>query len=318
MKKVSIIIPVYNVENYIRSCLDSIVNQTYKNIEVILVDDGSNDLSGKICDEYAQKDTRFKVYHNTNHGVSYSRNYGIDISTGEYIIFIDSDDIISLQYIEEMMKVIVENEVDLVVCNVIDIFLPRGKRKGRHIGILSGNFRIDYVNLINLLRVPVAKMYKATIIHKNRIYFPDNIAYNEDQLFNFLYYRYVKLYKYTNKAEYYYCHKRTGLSQQKNEETFLSSLYKLKQEKIFLKNMEIYKGSMILCDHCISVLNDFCDIEYKSYKKKIKIINEIIDNNYHASNWKRYLILKCMQFKIYFPVYAYYKFKNNVSRMLGK
>lgn len=315
MKKVSIIIPVYNVEDYLSQCLDSVINQTYKNIEIILIDDGSSDLSGKICDEYAQKDERIVVHHNTNHGVSYSRNYGIDISTGEYIIFIDSDDIISLQYIEEMMKVIVENEVDLVVCNVIDIFLPRGEKKGRYIGILSGNFRIDYVNLINLLRVPVAKMYKATIIHKNKIYFPDNIAYNEDQLFNFLYYRYVKLYKYTNKAEYYYCHKRTGLSQQKNEETFLSSLYKLEQEKIFLQDMKIYKGAMILCDHCISALNEFSNIEYKSYKEKIKIINKIIDNDYCASNWKRYLVLKGMQFKFYFLIYSYYKLKNSINKM---
>ncbi|HJA50079.1 MAG TPA: glycosyltransferase, partial [Candidatus Fusicatenibacter intestinipullorum] len=95
--KISVIIPVYNVEKYLKRCLDSVINQTYKNLEIILIDDGSTDNSGKICDEYAQKDERIIVIHKENGGVSSARNKGLDICIGDYISFIDSDDWINLE-----------------------------------------------------------------------------------------------------------------------------------------------------------------------------------------------------------------------------
>ena len=93
-EKVSIIIPVYKVEAYIRECLDSVIRQTYKNLEIILVDDGSPDQCGQICDEYAQEDSRIQVIHKENAGVSAARNTGIDAATGTYMIFADSDDVL--------------------------------------------------------------------------------------------------------------------------------------------------------------------------------------------------------------------------------
>ena len=97
---ISVIIPVYNVEQYLNRCVDSVINQTYKNLEIILIDDGSTDNSGKICDEYSQKDKRVKVIHQKNMGVSNSRNKGINIAKGKYITFVDSDDVLNCQYIE--------------------------------------------------------------------------------------------------------------------------------------------------------------------------------------------------------------------------
>ena len=88
---ISVIVPVYNVEAYLRKCLDSVVNQTYENLEILIVDDGSTDQSGKICDEY-QSDRRVKVYHTDNHGLSAARNHALDRATGDYIAFLDSDD----------------------------------------------------------------------------------------------------------------------------------------------------------------------------------------------------------------------------------
>ena len=89
---ISIIVPVYNVEEYLKECIDSIINQTYKRIEIILVDDGSTDKSGKICDDYAKIDKRIKVVHKENGGLSDARNVGISVSSGKYIAFVDSDD----------------------------------------------------------------------------------------------------------------------------------------------------------------------------------------------------------------------------------
>ncbi len=119
MNKISIIIPVYQVEKYIRRCLDSVLSQTYSNLEVILIDDGSRDMSGKICDDYAIKDQRVKVIHQDNAGVSIARNKGLDICTGDYITFVDSDDFLEPFMYAKMMKKIIEYHCDVVMCDCV-------------------------------------------------------------------------------------------------------------------------------------------------------------------------------------------------------
>lgn len=101
---ISVIVPVYNVERYLNQCIDSILAQTYKDFELILVDDGSKDKSGEICDEYVKKDSRIRVFHKKNGGVSSARNYGIDNAQGTYICFVDSDDWVDETYLEDMLK----------------------------------------------------------------------------------------------------------------------------------------------------------------------------------------------------------------------
>ena len=116
---ISIIVPVYNVEKYLKRCIESITNQTYKNIEIILVDDGSTDNSSKICDEYKNKDKRIKVIHKTNGGISSARNRGLDIAKGDYIGFVDSDDYISPNMYEILYKELINNKVDISSCDSI-------------------------------------------------------------------------------------------------------------------------------------------------------------------------------------------------------
>lgn len=111
---ISIIVPVYNVEPYLRQCLDSIVGQTYQDLEILIVDDGSTDGSGNICDEYREKDDRIKVFHTDNRGLSAARNLGLDEATGEYIGFVDSDDWIELDLYEMLLKGI--EDADIAVC----------------------------------------------------------------------------------------------------------------------------------------------------------------------------------------------------------
>lgn len=118
---VSVVLPIYNVEKYLNRCLKSVVNQSYKNLEIILVDDGSPDGCPKICDDWAKKDNRIKVVHKKNAGLGYARNTGIDNSTGEYICFFDSDDYIALDAIEKAYNLAVKEKSDIVVfgfCNV--------------------------------------------------------------------------------------------------------------------------------------------------------------------------------------------------------
>ena len=113
---ISVIIPVYNVEKYIRYCLDSVINQTYKNLEIIIVDDGTKDSSGEIAEEYAAKDSRIKVIHKENGGLSDARNVGLDVATGDYIAFLDSDDVIALDFYEYLYNLIKENDYDIAEC----------------------------------------------------------------------------------------------------------------------------------------------------------------------------------------------------------
>ena len=112
---ISVIVPVYNVEQYLPKCIDTIVNQTYQNLEIILIDDGSTDNSGKMCDEYLSNDNRIKVIHKENGGLSDARNIGLNIATGKYITFVDSDDYIDKNYVEILYNLLVKNDADISV-----------------------------------------------------------------------------------------------------------------------------------------------------------------------------------------------------------
>ena len=117
MPIISIVVPIYNQEKYLEKCINSLLVQTYTELEIILVDDGSTDKSGAICDVFAQKDSRIKVIHKENGGLSDARNAGIDIARGEYIGFVDSDDYVAENIYEKMYNVLAENNADMVVCN---------------------------------------------------------------------------------------------------------------------------------------------------------------------------------------------------------
>ena len=116
MELVSVIVPVYNMEQYLEKCIDSIINQTYKNLEIILIDDGSEDSSGQICDRYAARDKRIKVIHQENHGLAASRNIGISVSSGEFIMFVDSDDYIDAETVQLLYEQSKKYCADISIC----------------------------------------------------------------------------------------------------------------------------------------------------------------------------------------------------------
>lgn len=123
MRLVSVIIPVYNVEKYLKKCLDSIINQTYKCLQIIIIDDGSTDLSGHICDEYAKKDNRITVIHQNNAGAANAKNTGLDNIKGDYLTFVDSDDWVELKWIEKMVNAMDRYDVDVVECGFDNVFM---------------------------------------------------------------------------------------------------------------------------------------------------------------------------------------------------
>lgn len=139
--KISIIIPVYNVEQYLSQCLDSVINQTYKNLEILLIDDGSTDNSGKICDKYAKLDNRISVFHKKNEGVSSARNLGLNKCTGDFIGFVDPDDFLELNMYEILYNKQHQTNADIVWCNYYNYF---SKEHYTKINIVNKN---TYYNL---------------------------------------------------------------------------------------------------------------------------------------------------------------------------
>lgn len=185
---VSIIIPVYNAERFLTKCLDSIQNQTYTNLEIILVNDGSTDQSGIICDEYSQKDTRFIVIHKENGGVSSARNAGLKIAKGKYIGFIDPDDWIDLCMFEKLYQLIIEYKADISTCGYFEENVSGSTIFTNTLsGIVKYN-RADALNTIlniNGFRGFVCnKLFSADLIKKApAVFFDTDIYYGEDLLF---------------------------------------------------------------------------------------------------------------------------------------
>lgn len=195
-KLVSIIVPVYNAEQYLKRCINSLLNQKYKNIEVILINDGSNDNSGKTCDEFALQYKNVKVIHQKNAGPSFTRNRGIDVAKGEYIQFVDSDDYIEPDMTQKMVDSLSKN-VELVICGYKSTFLVGGNNVFRNNRCpIEGKYKFSefmshFSELFrNTLINPLwNKLYITNLIRKNNVRFKENIKIGEDLLFNLEYFK---------------------------------------------------------------------------------------------------------------------------------
>lgn len=183
MPKISVIVPIFNVEKYLNQCLDSIIAQTFTDWECILIDDDSPDNSGKICDEYAEKDSRFIVIHQENAGSAEARNVGLKNAKGEYIICVDSDDWIEKNYLEELYNVAFENGADVVGCNLIREY----PRKSVAIKILMPETTKECISSLltgTLQGYLHVKLIKKNLLIENNISFIKGINMCEDLIFS--------------------------------------------------------------------------------------------------------------------------------------
>ena len=194
MNLISIIVPIYNAETYLGQCIESLINQTYENIEIILVNDGSNDNSLKICNEYAEKDDRITVINQVNKGVSVARNAGIDNAYGQYITFVDADDYVIDDYCKILMDCMNKINVDLVYVgqyllrNNQLIQINKRMKDGFYLTKDILKDMIDDGNMCGfLLHSSCAVMYKAEIIKNCNVKFDSALKYNEDGYFNLMY-----------------------------------------------------------------------------------------------------------------------------------
>ncbi|MBR2883464.1 MAG: glycosyltransferase family 2 protein [Clostridia bacterium] len=192
MDLVSIIVPVYNVEKYIHQCIDSIINQTYKNIEIILVDDGSPDNCGKICDEYAEKDSRIKVIHKENGGLSDARNHGIDAATGDWLMFVDSDDWLHNHTVEKLHDAVNRYGVSVSICNYketsgespcvdtninAELWTPKDLYLEKQVQATIACGKLYHKNCFNEIRYPVGKIHEDEFVTYRILFAQEKIAF---------------------------------------------------------------------------------------------------------------------------------------------
>ncbi len=181
--KISVIVPVYKVEKYLHRCIDSILSQSFTDFELILVDDGSPDNSGKICDEYAQKDSRIRVFHKPNGGVSSARNLGLDNAIGKWIAFIDSDDYVDKDYLYELYSLVEKYNGDFIATIEYKVHATTETNylSFKDFNLLFTDYKFDNGP------GPVGKLFKANIIAHNNMRFKINMNYGEDSVFVYRY-----------------------------------------------------------------------------------------------------------------------------------
>ena len=214
---ISVIVPVYNVEKYLRQCLDSLLQQSYRDLEIIMVDDGSQDSSGEICEEYAAKDSRIKVIHKQNEGLGFARNSGLEISTGKYVTFIDSDDVAECDLIEQLMKEVIDKDVDTCIGG-----FKRITEDGK--AVFQESYTRDFFSGDDVYNKLFARMlgsapdahdairmsvwnvlYSMDIIRKHNIRFPsERVFISEDIVWDSEYYRYAQAVSVIGSTAYHY------------------------------------------------------------------------------------------------------------------
>lgn len=290
---ITVVVPVYNVSKYLDRCMDSILNQSYQKLEIILVDDGSLDDCGKKCDFYASKDSRVKVVHKTNGGLGFARNSALDIATGDYVLFIDSDDYVDTRMVERLFKKLVFQKADTCFCRYYDVSSDGDKSVAKELfnrEVYSGNEVKEL--LLGMIGAPSNKredveigmsvwkgLYSLSTIQKYHIRFPSEREFiSEDIIFHIDYLKHANRVAIEMSANYFYCDNDGSLTKSYKSDRFKmekilfrkerEELREIFDEKIFIQRL--YKSFMGRVRRCITQ-------EVLSNPRKNKIIKNIND-----------------------------------------
>lgn len=277
MKKVSIIVPIYNSEKYLKDLLDCLVGQTYPReyLEIILVNDGSTDSCEKICNEYCKKFSNFKLMSKQNGGISSARNAGLLASTGEYVTFLDSDDICDINYVKAMVKGLEKAGADLVCCGIIEKIDDKTNSYGyKKDKIFELTDEESYVDFFNDYWLPVVwnKLYKRDLILKK---FEEGISYDEDTIFNLYYLKSVKRIVCIKEKMYTYFIRKnsnslTSLGKKDIfEKSKITNKYRINLSKQIFKSK---KAVYVACRKLIKAIFQEVQINYESKMEKGKIL----------------------------------------------
>lgn len=286
---ISVIVPVYNVDSYLRECLDSILEQTYRNIEVIVVDDGSTDGSSSICDEYAKIDNRIVVTHQENGGPSSARNAGVALAKGKYIAFVDSDDVVSKRILEILSDIIKENDCDISVCQMTENQNEIGQKKKLVLERFDFKEAVKQILIEDKLNTSAcAKLFKRELF--DGVIFPEGLIYED----------FAKIYKVLLKAKkitlcnlplYYYRDNKMSITKKDFDETRMQYFAVSNQVKEEIKG-EYPDVEQLITNretrYAISFYKQISEIGYKNEKIKQELRKRIKENikDYYKSSYK--------------------------------
>ena len=290
MEKISVIVPVYMSEDYLEKCLDSILQQTYQNLEVILINDGSTDGSAAICQRYKNQDARVKVYHKPNGGVASSRNRALEAVTGDYIVFVDNDDWLELDHIQSLYDLLKKTDADIAIGNFTQFIEDQGSFL-IHVGA-DNYFEQVYspfdwfhhqydskYNLSQCFTVPWAKLYKAELF-KDIVYPTDQKV--EDDYTTYKVYLQADKIAYMNKAIYIHRKRSTSVTRTVN----LADVYPLKsiEERLTILNL-------------IGAPQELLDKEIQAYKWRLSIHEEESLKRGDMEAYQQILVKKAIESK---------------------
>ncbi len=274
---ISVIIPVYNVENYLEGCINSVLSQRYENFELLLINDGSTDSSGAICDNFAKLDHRVRIFHKANGGVSSARNIGLEKANGKWVTFLDSDDLLSENYFDCLCTTnICDIDWILLNANKFDANYENSILNYKE-GTLGIEIFLKEYKLFPHFSSPWAKIYKRNLINNHYIRFEESLSLGEDALFNINYLRYVRNICIHGKGHYRYRDAESSLSKkpsdfQKDFNIYLKLRNALEQQIPSIIEVEKHLG--------YAIYRAFFSILYskesiKERKEKIKfLLNE--------------------------------------------
>lgn len=294
MIEFSVIIPIYNTEKYLARCINSIINQTYKKMELILVDDGSTDNSKKICDKFARNYKMIKVVHQKNKGVSAARNVGLKLASNEYIVFVDSDDWIEKETLENLYNVIKHNEIDCIVSNLKEKVRKKVTNKNQ---IQTWEKEIEKLIITEKINSPVNKVYRNSIIKSNNIKFDEEISIGEDLLFNIEYFiNSKKIYILNKKLYHYEISNNNSLTRKYKKDKYEQLMYVNNRiEKIThslestkIKEAISYIKLKSICSCILELFHENCSV---STKEKVDFIKRVRKEN-------SIIVIKNINFKI--------------------
>lgn len=307
---ISVIVPVYNVEKYIRRCIDSICNQTYRNLEIILVDDGSTDLSGEICDEYEKKDSRIRVIHQSNQGLSGARNTGLDNANGDYIAFVDSDDYIHYRMFEVLIRNINKTEADVSVASmqyVSENGIPSGILPEEKMQIYEGDSILSRMWQDNVRTVVVwNKLYKRFIFNNLRFQMG---RYHED---TFIIHRILvqcKRIVYSSLELYYYVQHTGSIMNHLSVARVDDAVAAYEDRITFLKEKRKKKEANMSKKLLLDELLYLSEQQVKSGKREI---NQYIHNVYQRKFLKYFLYARQKKYFYYFISCKWYMRYNKI------
>ncbi len=280
---ISVIIPVYNVEEYLHKCVDSVINQTYKNIEILLIDDGSTDSSGRICDEYSAKDERIRVIHQQNGGLSVARNTGIDASNGDYIYFLDSDDYIAENALEILLTIAVTDNSEIVFYDAVsfadtnDFKIAQNYIRKNTYNKNSGYNIFSKMTENGEFHSAVYLMFfNKQFVIKNFLSFVPDILH-EDMVFSFIALCKAKAVSQCKQALYYRRYRKNSImTSKKSKKHFTSCISVYRHNSDFAKELKQEdNGAAIgfVCRCAFNVFNVYEKLD-KKYKKDCK--NDLI------------------------------------------